>query len=262
MGFKSKIADLVKESEYFQLRRNSSVADLMLWGFARDAIENGTAVACLMEYNPYMHLSYANARCIFESAQNACCLATNDDYKDSGFKAWFYFLNKDRKWVSQFVTKGFERMGYDNGNSWMLNETAALSSKIRAFSPAEADDLLSKYYEINHEKNKRPDNWLGKNMANAQAEAYKKFNPQLALEFIEELIATNRSIYSRMCRDVHAGLDFHNIQIATMDSYGLMVHSDRDNEVLKESISILVETSLVEIINSLKYAKKLTNVSI
>lgn len=262
MSINRRIVELVKESEYFRLRDNSSVADLMLWGFARDAIENATAVACLMEYNPYIHLSYANARCIFEAAQNACCLATSDDYKNSGFNAWFYFLNKDKAWVTKFVTDGFEYMGHENGDSWMLSETSKLSSRIKSFSPTEADDLLKAYYKKDHSKNNRPDNWLGKNMANAQAEAYKIFNPNLTDEFIAEIMEINRSLYSRICRDVHAGVDFHNIKIANMNDYGLIAPSERNNEILRESINMLVETSILELIASIQHSKKLTNVSI
>jgi hypothetical protein len=256
MSINLKIKELIKASEYFKLRKGSAVADLMLWGFARDAIENATAVSCLLEYNPFVHLSYANARSIFETAQNSCCLSTHDKYKDAGFKAWFYFLNKDRDWVQKFISNGFEHMGYVTGEDWLHNETKNLAKKIAKFSSKEAEDLLIEFESHRVIKQNRPDNWLGKNMANAQAESYKKLSPSLTNAKITEIMEINRTIYARISREVHAGMNFHQIRIAKFEEYGLMHHPERNNELLKDSVILLIESSLDEIITALNYAKK------
>ena len=111
------------------------------------------------------HRAYAMVRVAFEAAQRLLVLATAEDYVRIGTRAWLYYVGRDE------------------------------ALRIRSLVQSEMANLR---------KIKRPDNFLGRDMADAVGTAYAVLAKATSSELPADVVEVTRDAYRTLCRDTHA----------------------------------------------------------
>ena len=231
------------------------VADIVLMGLTSEVIENALVVDLLAQ-TPIPHRAFSNARTAFEAAQQATVLATNEDYSLAGARAWIYFRRKDRDWLKLAKPDDSGITTPDDAEKWFQKQITKMADIWNSIAPGNGQTLF-KAKEILDSQPRRPDNWLGKNMAHLQVDAYAKFADMLGGTMgndSNDSVEINRSIYSMLSREAHAGIRFDPVHIMKNKDNSLDVYYEpRDKELNSRSVSVSAAISAHEAMMALVY---------
>ena len=232
----SEIADLRNRLE---IRADLLPADLALTGLLDDLIEVSTAAIELAEQST--RAVYPLVRTAFESAQRIVALATDDDYLRVGTRAWLYYQRKDAA-VRRKTEAG-------EADRWL---EAVVSRMRELWSPHndEAAELLDSEAAALKEK-KRPDNFMGRDLAEVVQERYQKIWPAGIPSEVKEL---NRGIYSALSRDSHARLRTQPAAL-TFQSNGMVrvISRSIDETARRSTLLHCLDASLTEAVGAVSY---------
>jgi hypothetical protein len=246
---------LKKERDDFLCQPKSLLADLVLLAFMDDVLESVQAAMGVLQLKSIPHRASPCIRTSFEASQQALVLVTQDDYSFVGTKAWVYYCKRDKKWLSMAKPNGSDINSDADVDTWFEQKLKDMTELWDKLSPGQGK-LIEKAQQELVKQSSRPDNWLGKDMALAQDEAYRKIASSHDFQVDQKMSMTNRTLYSALSRDTHTGLRVDTV--ITFESYanGIKVSiAERDKELLLKSASTSAMLSVSEMLMALDYRK-------
>lgn len=250
---------LYKERDNFAYCPETLLADMVLMAFVNDVLESNAAAMAILAAgqeenavaNP--HRAFSSIRTAFEAAQQATVLVTQDDYRLAGTKAWIYYCRRDQKWLAQAKPEGSGITSLEDAENWFEEKIKSITDIWEQVSPGKANVVRQARLDLEKQPRK-PDNWLGKDMALAQDDAYKKFASLHNVAIDQSMSSTNRAIYSSMSREIHTGLRIDSSYQVTNDANGLKVtFPPRDNSINTKKVIRGAELAVDEMLMALEY---------
>lgn len=244
-----KLEHLNYMREAFVMRAALLPADLALLGLLDDTLDAASTVVQLCRDNRPI-TAFPLARRAFEATQRVIVLATEEDYVRVGTRAWLYCVRKDMRIVK------FAR-GVDEAQEWYESALRQLQG-IWSSHNSEAEMILR---EENRrldafQKNRRPDNFMGEELAEVVQTRYPKLVPASGKP-VPEIQTLNRAIYAGLSGESHARL--------RLDPAGLQIFGDGTVRVMPRKVDLrakqeivlgFLDTSLAEATAALEYLLK------
>lgn len=221
-------------------RAETLVPDLAFVGLVDDTID-ATEEALQLLRGPRPHRAYAMVRVAFEAAQRLLVLATADDYIHLGTRAWLYYVGKD------------EALRADIDSVAAPADYRDRIVQIWAMQYAEAVAVVEAEAE-NIKKIKRPDNFIGRDLAEAVGEAYAVLAKAKGREVPPKVVDATREAYRVLCRDTHAciRLEPRGVRIDS-DGFVDVVARERSSNEIQEAVTVGLPSSLTEAITAVHF---------
>jgi len=180
-------------------------------------------------------------RIAFEAAQRLLALATAEDYIHLGTRAWLYYVQKD---AALAIREGAADATEDQRKNII---------EVWSFRFKDAE-LVVQTELANLRKIKRPDNFLGKDMAEAVRDAYAVFARAANGDSPSDVAEVTRSAYRALCRDTHACLRLEPRGI-TIDSDGFVdvVKRERNISDIQEGVASGLASALGEAVMAVDF---------
>ncbi|HAF22684.1 MAG TPA: hypothetical protein DCK93_07175 [Blastocatellia bacterium] len=220
------------------VRAATLLPDLALIGLVDDTIDAAETALDLLE-GPRPYRAYAMVRIAFEAAQRLLVLATSDEYLHLGTRAWLYYQGKDE------ALRQREREEVDSLEAQVVRTWAARFP--------DAEEVVAREREVLR-KLKGPDNFLGRNLAEAVDHAYATLTKFYGSEMPSDLAEINRRVYRVLCRDTHACVRFEPSTIR-IDSEGFVevLERPRERSEIEKGVRSGLASSLKETTSALEY---------
>jgi len=189
---RSRVEKLKRLRAQFPIRADLLLADLALAGLLDDLLDASTAALDLADRST--RVMYPLVRTAFEAAQRVVALATDDCYLQLGTRAWLYYQRKDATVI---------RMTEPEEASRWLEGAVRRMREIWTPHNDHAEALLNDAArQLDEHERKRPDNFVGRDLAQVVQERY----PLLFGTLSDDVKQINRGIYAGLSRDSHARL--------------------------------------------------------
>lgn len=221
-------------------RAETLVPDLAFIGLVDDTLEAAEEALQLVA-GPRPHRAYAMVRVAFEAAQRLLVLATAENYVQVGTRAWLYYVGKDE---ALRVRTNSENITGDYRDQ-IIQAWALRYKDAEAVVEAEMRNLR---------KNKRPDNFLWKDMADAVGAAYGVLAEAAGSKPPTDIVEATRNAYRALCRDTHACLRLEPRRV-TIDSDGFVdvVRRERNVTEIEKAVAAGLTSALGEAVMALKF---------
>lgn len=249
-----QLAAFEGELAVFRCRPATLVADVVLMGFGRDLAETAHSIEALAA-GPHPHKAYPNARLAFELAQNMVVLATHEDYRSAGARAWVYFEHRDANWKSAMTGRSGAPQPL-TPDQWLGNRVNELARVVTQLSGKSDQTLTEALAQVRASQREKPDNWLHAHLAERQSQAYELFARDTGGSASSESLKINRSLYRTLCRETHAHprLDSFGLVGTSADGYKLNV-APRDLDVARRVVLKSTDISLTESAAALRWQR-------
>lgn len=217
MNYSDHLENLIDTLQKLRLqhgfRAETLVPDIAFIGLIDDCIDAGrTALELLKSPRPYR--AYSMVRVAFEASQRLLPLATTSDYIRLGTRAWLYYNKKD-------VTIG-------GGDKDSIGPTAEQILETWAnYYPPARQIALEELAILN--KQKRPDNFLGRNLAEVATESYLILAQEKGSSVPADSEEINRECYTALSRESHACLRLELSELR-VDSDGFIEVKERPRD--------------------------------
>jgi hypothetical protein len=247
---------LMEERDNFLCQPKTLLADMVLQAYVINVLESVQAATGILILRPNRipHRAFSLVRLSFEAAQQGMVLATQDDYAYMGAKAFVYYIRRDKKWLLQAKPYGSGINNEDDAKIWFEDKLKDIANTWDSFSAGQGKLVEQARVEL-QKQGSRPDNWLGKDMALAQDEAYRKIASHLKIDF-DQLSMINRAHYSSLSRDSHAGLIINtDVTFENLPNGIKATTSPRDNDTNSKIVIETASESVFEIQMALNYRK-------
>ncbi len=166
------------------VRAETLLPDLVVAGLALDILDATlSALELLDSERPYR--AYAMARIAFEATQRLLVLSTSPNYVELGTRAWLYYKRKDSP-----LTK-------DPEPSLSPQDQQLIELWAKYFPSAQ--DVVHQQMDLLL-RLRGPDNFLGRDMAEAVDGAYAAFAAEVGSSVPADSADTNRAIYRSLAR--------------------------------------------------------------
>jgi hypothetical protein len=244
---------LMKERDHFLCQPKNLLADMVLLAFMNDVLESVQAGMGVLQLETIPHRAFPCIRTAFEAAQQALVLVTQEDYAFVGAKAWVYYCRRDKKWLALAKPEGSGIQSKQDAENWFEAKLQDIANLWDSVSNGQGKLVAQALIELEKQP-RRPDNWLGKDLALAQDEAYRKIASLRKIQIDQSMSTTNRSIYGSLSRDTHTGLRI-NSEI-TFETYPNGIKASfltRDNPFNFKTASTSAMLSVDEILMALEY---------
>jgi len=248
---------LMQERDSFLCQPKTLLADIVLLSYVNDVLESVQAAMSILQLETIPSRAFACLRTSFEAAQQGMVLVTQDDYAFMGAKAWVYYCRRDKKWLTMNkpVESGINTD--DDAKNWFEQKLVEIAELWDGFSLGQGVLVAQARDELEKHRSK-PDNWLGKDMALSQDEAYSKIGAYRKSPINQNMSLTNRSIYGALCRDAHTGLRINSSIFFEIYPNGIKASvSKRDNALLLDIASTSALLSVSEMLLALDYRQHL-----
>lgn len=222
MQLAQRLNELNLEVEAFTCRPRTLAGDLVLLGLASDILETGMAVLHTAA-SSLPHKAFANARLVFEGAQQLVVLATHESYEISGAMAWVYFEAKSARWRAHWQhrrSSGTPQLSDQKLLEQRVSEMAAIWDSV---CDGQGKVLRDAFVRFGNERKTRPDNWLLENLTTRQHRAYQIFAASTGAAVSADGAKVNQSMYEVLCHETHTH--------PRLDSFGV-IHN-HGNETMK-----------------------------
>jgi hypothetical protein len=203
MQLGQRLNEMNSEVEAFACRPRTLTADLVLLGLANDVLETGMAVLNTAA-SSLPHKAFANARLVFEGAQQLVVLATHESYEISGARAWVYFEAKSARWRA-------DRQQRRNPATPPVSDQKLLEQRVTQMATiwdsvcgGQGKVLREAFVQVWSERKKRPDNWLHENLTTRQHRAHQIFAASNGVAVPADGARVNQSMYEVLCHETHA----------------------------------------------------------
>lgn len=163
------------------------VPDLAFVGLIDEAID-GAEAAFLLVSSPQPHRAYSMVRVVFEATQRLLVIATAPDYVRLGTRAWLYYQVRDARMRS--------------GEDRELGKSHRQILQIWADHFPESTQIVEEELAVVR-KIRKPDNFLGSDLALAVTESYPIL---FGTEVPKEIAQANRDIFWSLSRETHSSL--------------------------------------------------------
>lgn len=243
MDLDGRLDELESQLQSFACRTSSIIADLVLIALATDLLETGRAVAtsCRSELP---HKAYANARLVFETAQNLLVLTTHENYSFAGALAWVYFESKDAPWRSA-VARGKSDADEPTEEQWLSARVQQMVLACDSIADGSGRLLEEALVLIRRDRKKKPDNWLHEKMSQRHHRSYQLLAARTGGALPADTAGLNDKIYQALCRETHVR--------PRLDSFGL-IHNKVDNTVTLDILPRNLAQARSAIINGTELA--------
>jgi len=220
-------------------RAETLVPDLAFIGLVDDVLDASEEALNLIA-GPRPYRAYAMVRIAFEAAQRLLVLATADDYVHLGTRAWLYYVGKDESLGVPTDPKS------SNDSRDQIIETWASRFK-------EAQEVVTEEMSA-LKKIKRPDNFLGRDMAEAGATAYAILAKTNHVDCPDDVAGVTRTAYRSLCRDTHAclRLEPRGIRIDS-DGFVDVVKREYNTTLIREGVLTGLSSSIGEAIMAVSF---------
>ena len=214
-------------------RAETLVPDLAFIGLVDNTLE-AVEEALQLVAGARPHRAYAMVRVAFEAAQRLLVLATAENYVKVGTRAWLYYVGKDEALRARTNSENVTGDYRDR----IIQVWALRYKDAEAVVEAEMRNLR---------KNKRPDNFLGKDMADAVGAAYGVLAGAAGSNPPPDTVEATRNAYRALCRDTHACLRLEPRRV-TIDSDGFVdvVRRERDVTEIEKAVAAGLTSALGE----------------
>ena len=221
-------------------RAETLVPDLAFIGLVDDTIE-ATEEALQLVVGPRPYRAYAMVRVAFEVAQRLLVLATAQDYVHLGTRAWLYYVGKDQSLRTRTDSKNL----IEDYRDQIIQSWALRYKDAEAVVEAEMEILR---------KRKGPDNFLGKDMADAVGDAYAVLARAAGTVPPPNVVEVTRDAYRALCRDTHACLRLEPRGL-TIDSDGFVdvVQQERKVNEIEEAVASGLSSALGEAVMAINF---------
>ncbi len=221
-------------------RAETLVPDLAFIGLVDDVLDAADEALQLVT-GPRSYRAYSMVRVAFEAAQRLLALATAEDYVHLGTRAWLYYVDKD---VALRVGRAPEVM---------IAEYRDQIIQAWALRYKDAESVVQ-VEMANLQKIKRPDNFLGKDMADAVGDAYAVLAKTTSCELPSDIVEVTRDAYRSLCRDTHACLRLEPRGL-TIDSDGFVdvVKRERNVIAIEEGVAAGLASALSEAVMAVNF---------
>ena len=229
---------LEKLRSQYGFRAETLLPDIAFVGLIDDCIDAAQTALELLE-SPRPYRAYSMVRVAFEASQRILPLATSSDYVRLGTRAWLYYNRKDG------IIGGVDKSSIGPPAGQIL-------------------DTWSNYYPQAHQialeelaildKQKGPDNFLGRNLAEVATESYLILAEERGSSIPAGSEETNREFYAILSRDSHACLRLELSELR-VDSDGFIEAKERlrDPKEVARNVTKGLEVIIAETIAALKY---------
>jgi hypothetical protein len=220
-------------------RAATLVPDLAFIGLVDDTIDAVEEALSLLD-GPRPHRAYAIARIAFEAAQRLIVLGTADDYLELGTRAWLYYVGKDEALVA-----GRARDAVAGRRDKIIETWSLRNGNASAIVAVELEKLRKK---------KGPDNFLGRDMAEAAGAAYAKLAKLMGSADDADMVQADRAIYRMLCRDAHAciRLEPRGISIDS-DGFVEVLHHDSPKTHVQSDMELALGSALADAITAVTF---------
>lgn len=221
-------------------RAETLVPDLAFIGLVDDTLD-ATEEALQMVTGPRPHRAYAMVRVAYEAAQRLLVLATAEEYVHIGARAWLYYVDKDEAL----------RTGRDSESVVADYRDKIIQAWALGYKDAES---VVQAEMANLRKIKRPDNFLGRDMAAAVGAAYAVLAKAAGGELPANIVEVTRDAYRALCRDTHACLRLEPRDL-TIDSDGFVdvVKHERNVTEIEEGVGAGLASALGEAVMAVNF---------
>jgi hypothetical protein len=220
------------------VRAETLVPDLALTGLVLDILDAAlTGLDLLNSDRPYR--AYSMVRIAFEATQRLLVLATSRNYVALGTRAWLYYRRKDTRLTT-------------DPESILGPQEEQLVTLWATHFPT-AVDLVQQETDALH-RLRGPDNFLGRDMAEAVNEAYAAFASELGSSVPENSADINRAIYRSLSRDSHAAmrLELSGLRIDA-DGFVEIHQRPRTRDDVAPPVRNALQITLTEALAALRY---------
>jgi hypothetical protein len=221
-------------------RAETLIPDLALIGLADDVIDAAEEALNLVT-GPRPHRAWAMVRIAFEAAQRLIVLATDDHYIELGTRAWLYYVGKDEA----LRPEGDPRTALLDRRNTIIDAWALRYPEAKVIVETELGNLR---------KIRRPDNFLGRDMADAVADAYAKLARIAGTEPRPDAAKVEREAYRVLCRDAHAciRLEPRSLEIDS-DGFVEVIRHERAKTETEEGVAAGLGGALGDAITALTF---------
>lgn len=222
----------------YGFRAETLVPDIAFIGLIDDCIDAGQTALELLE-SPRPYRAYSMVRVAFEASQRLLPLATSSDYIRLGTKAWLYYNQKD------VIIRGIDKDSIGLAAEQILNTWAN-------YYPPAHQIALEELAVLN--KQKGPDNFLGRNLAEVTTESYLILAQERGSSVPSDSAEINRKLYGSLSRDTHACLRLEPSELC-VDSDGFIEVKERprDSKEVARNVTEGLEAIFTETIAAIKY---------
>jgi hypothetical protein len=233
------IAKLRELRDLHGFRAETLVPDLALVGLVDDTVD-AAEEALQLSRGPRAYRAYAMVRVAFEAAQRLLVLATANDYIRLGTRAWLYYVGKDE--ALRAGTSSEQATDYQDR---IVQTWASRYPEAVAVIEAEGEHV---------KKIKRPDNFTGRDLAEAVGDAYATLAKAQGRDAPQGVVETTRAAYRVLCRDTHAcmRLEPRGFRIDN-DGFVDVVAIERDTREIQQAVALGLSSSLKEAITGVQF---------
>jgi len=229
---------LQKLRSQYGFRAETLVPDIAFVGLIDDCIDAGqTALEILESHRPYR--AYSMVRVAFEASQRLLPLATSIDYIRLGTRAWLYYNKKDD------LIRGIDKDSIGPAAAQILNTWAHYYASAHQVALEELAIL---------NKQKGPDNFLGRNLAEVATECYLILAQERDSSVPANSEEINRKLYATLSRDTHAclRLELSGLRIDS-DGFIEVKERQRDPEEVARNVTEGLVALFTETIAAIEY---------
>lgn len=219
-------------------RAETLVPDIAFIGLIDDCIDAGQTAIQLLE-SPQPYRAYSMLRVAFEATQRLLLLATNPDYMCLGTRAWLYYNKKDAA-IRGGAKDKIGQVGEKLIDTW-----------ANYYPPAR--QLVLEQLDILN-KTKGPDNFLGRNVAEATTESYSILARENSASVPSNSAEVNREFYRSLSRETHACMRLEPSEVR-VDSDGFVEVRERprDPAEVARVVTAGLDVIFTETIAAIKY---------
>lgn len=235
---KNLLDTLQKLRLQYGFRAETLLPDIAFVGLIDDCIDAGQTALELLE-SPRPYRAYSMVRVALEASQRLLPLATSSDYIRLGTRAWLYYNQKDG------IIRGIGKNSIGSPAGQILDTWAS-------YYPQAHQIALEELAILN--KQKRPDNFLGRNLAEVATESYLILAKERGSSVPANSEEIDREFYTILSRDSHACLRLEPSELR-VDSDGFIEVKERqrDPKEVAQNVTEGLGAIFTETIAAIKY---------
>jgi hypothetical protein len=197
----------------YSFRAETLIPDIAFVGLIDDCLDAGKTALELLE-SPRPYRAYSMVRVAFEANQRLLPLATSPDYVRLGTRAWLYYIKKDD------FNKEIDKNALGPAAEQLVNIWSKYYHQAQQLAQEELAKLV---------KQKGPDNFLGRNLADVATECYSILALEKGNTVPSDSTDINRKFYASLSRDTHTCLRLEPDQLR-IDADGFIEVKERPRD--------------------------------